>query len=63
MDNNFQKFSRNYPRQSQRYPRTMNEAFGPYAELHVEQDRIPASKLEIAAFILLLAAVLAAVFS
>lgn len=59
----FQNFSWDYPSQGQRHPRTMNEAFGPYAELHVEREHIPSSKLEIIVFILLLAAVLAAVFS
>lgn len=63
MSDKFKRFHWDYPSQGLRHPRTMNEAFGPYAELHVQQERVPSNKLEITVFILLLASVLAAFFS
>ncbi len=49
------RFNWKYPSQGTRYPRTMNEAFGPYAKLSVEPDHKPAI-LKAFVFILFLAA-------
>ena len=62
MKDKFQKFGWDYPSQGMRYPRTMNEAFGPYAKLHVEPEHRPATMLEVLLYLTLLAAVLAVIF-
>ena len=63
MDDRFQKFGWDYPSQGMRHPRTMNEAFGPYAELHIAPTYRRTTVLEACIFITLLAAVLAVIFS
>lgn len=50
-----QKFQWDYPTQGLRYPRTMNEAFGPYATIPVGRRAVTWSRVLYAA-----AAVLAA---
>lgn len=39
------RFQWNYPSEGLRHPRTMNEAFGPGARLHVEQPVITATRV------------------
>ena len=39
------RFQWNYPSEGLRHPRTMNEAFGPGARLHVDEPLITATRV------------------